>query len=143
MPNQSLTAEVDGCGPPFLVGIGFRVIDKSCPRVASSANMMTNAGVVPSFKRREGTKDWPEDVELWFMLVLSTSSFSHNLLRRKIHCTISVCNRSTSSHCMGIILSTSSLIFQGPKLAGATSPNATKLCIRRLRLQKLSPLVAT
>ena len=32
---------------------------------------------------------------------------------------------------------------QGPKLAGATSPNATKLCIRRLRLQKLSPLVAT
>ena len=33
--------------------------------------------------------------------------------------------------------------LQGPKLAGATSPNATKFCIRRLRLQKLSPLVAT
>ena len=33
--------------------------------------------------------------------------------------------------------------YTGPKLAGATSPNATKVCIRRLRLQKLSPLVAT
>ena len=28
---------------------------------ASSANMMTNTGVVPSFKRREGPKDWPEE----------------------------------------------------------------------------------
>ena len=43
------------------------------------------------------------------------------------------------------IIDTDNILYtlQGPKLAGATSPNATKLCIRRLRLQKLSPLVAT
>ena len=65
---------------------------------------------------------------------------------------VCVCERVSvgASMCPCVCKSTHSQSFNeyththtGPKLAGATSPNATKFCIRRLRLQKLSPLVAT